>query len=316
MLDLGFRVAVFVTPKRYDEGLLSRFADARILTCRLSQRAIRRMFRDHGIGQARGIIITTARKISGKPDYASEYALFAGRNADQRLLLVEHDVKPPSDHGALTPQIITLREPHFGAAVTTVVNPHYFGTVQITPKKTGVTRFITIGAMRSKRRNTRLLVDAVSALHEAHTTAFRISVIGRGDLRGVPKHLRQYFEIKGRVDFATLYAELEQADYVLTLLDPENAAHERYITTGSSGSFQLVYGFAKPCLIAKKFAAPNGFDATNSIVYPDNAALWLAMQLAISMSQQSYAALQQQLQSHAATLYQRSLKNLRQLISA
>lgn len=315
LLDLGFRVAVFVTPRRYEEGLFSRFSDERMVTYRLSQRAIRRAFRRHGIGQARGIMVTTARKISGRPDYISEQRLFAQRGPQQRLLLVEHDVKPPADHGALTPEIITLREPHLGFAATTVVNPHYFGTVQITPKSIGMTRFITIGTMRSKRRNTRVLIDAVNALHKLNITAFKITVIGRGELRAVPRHLRAYFEIKGRVDFTTLYAELEQADFFLPLLDPDNAAHERYITTATSGSFQLIYGTGKPCLIAEKFAAPNGFDATNSIIYSDNSALLQAMQSAISMPQERYAEMQQQLLGYSAGLYQRSLENLRRLIA-
>src|SRR6266850_1987516 len=65
LLDLGYAVSVFVTPERYEEGLFSRFTDSRISLNRLSQAAIRRFFRDNRLAQAKGILITTARKISG-----------------------------------------------------------------------------------------------------------------------------------------------------------------------------------------------------------------------------------------------------------
>ena len=315
LLDLGFKVAVFVTPKRYAEGLFCRFDDPRIALHQRSQRAIRLLFRFGGIGKARGILITTARKISGRPDYSREHRLFAQRNVDQRLLIVEHDVKPAADCGALTPDIITLRAAHYGSAVTTVVNPHYFGEVAVTPKNLELIRFITIGALRGKRRNVQLLVAAASRLHETACSAFVITVIGRGNLRGVPHHLRRYFEIKGRVDFSTLYSELEQSDFFLPLLDPDNAKHERYITTGTSGSFQLIFGFAKPCLIAEKFASRNNFDANNSLLYANNEMLADAMKTAIEMTPACYAKMQSNLQVDAALLYQKSLENLGNLIA-
>ncbi len=317
LLDLGFEVAVFATPRRFDEGLFSRFPSSnspRLTLHRYSQRRIRRMFRLHGMGEAKGILITTARKISGRSDYQREQQLFSTRQPHQRLLLVEHDIKPALDCGALTPDIVTLREPHYHEAATTTVNPHYFGTVRARDKTDNITHFITIGAMRSKRRNTQLLLDAVRQLHEAGIRQFRISVIGRGSLRGVAAELQPYFEIKGRVDFTTLYAEMERAHFFLPLLDPDNPAHERYITTGTSGSFQLIYGFATPCLIARKFAAVNHFDAANSILYDTNDDLAQSMQRAISMSPALYQSLQLALQDCAARIHQQSLASLGKLI--
>jgi hypothetical protein len=314
LLDLGFKVSVFVTPKRYDEGLFSRFNHPDVTQYRLSQWAIRRLFRSRGLGPARGIIVTTARKISGRPDYAGEQSLFARRSPEQRLLLVEHDVKLAADCGALTPDIITLREPHYCTVSTTMVNPHYFGEVRITAKSADITRFITIGAMRSKRRNTQLLIEAVSKLHESGSNNFIITVIGRGSLRGVPKHLHRYFDIKGRVDFSALYTEMERADFFLALLDPDNPSHERYITTGTSGSFQLIYGFRTPCLIAEKFAAVNGFHSGNSLVYARNTDLTHIMKAAVDMRGETYAAMQTQLLHDADALYQRSMRNLGTLL--
>ncbi len=313
LLDLGFDVSVLVTPRRYEEGLFSRFEDSRITFNRLPQRAIRRYFAKHGLAQAKGVLITTARKISGGDTYAAERALFAERSAEQKLLLVEHDVKQPADNGSFSPDIITLRRIDYGNAASTVVNPHYFGEVRVTPKNPGTVTFITIGALRGKRRNTRLLVDAVSALHERGIRDFRITLIGRGSLRDVPPAVRQYFDIRGRVDFSGMYAAVEDADFFLPLLDPDNARHDRYITTGTSGTFQLIYGFAKPCLIAARFAGINGFDSANSLVYADNADLAVAMGKAVAMNQESYGRMQLSLQDFAARLYAESLENLRRL---
>lgn len=316
LLDLGYEVAIFITPKRYDEGLFNRFCDSKLTLHRLSQRQIRRFFKKNSIDEAKGILITTARKISGRPDYRAEKALFEDRTILQSLLLVEHDVQLAYDGGHLTPETITLRAPQYKNAITTVVNPHYFGQVQITQKNTYKTTFITIGALRKKRRNTEALVNAVSHLHNNGITNFRVCVIGRGALNSIPKELRPYFEIKGRLDFSKLYTEVENADYFLTLLDPDNPKHDRYITTGTSGNFQLIYGFAKPCLIAEKFTTINQFNEGNSIIYSNNDTLATAMAHAVSLPAERYKQLQESLISTADSIYKKSLDNLRGLIKS
>jgi hypothetical protein len=314
LLDLGFDVSVFATPERFDEGLFSRFSDKRITLNRLSQGAIRRLFRKNGLLQAKGILITTARKISGKGSYDAEFDLFSNRRAEQKVLLVEHDIRATVDNGSITPEIITLRKSHYKNTVTTVVNPHYFGQVEITTKSSDVINFITIGAMRGKRRNTHLMIEAAKSLHAKGITNFKLTIIGRGTLSCVPKYIRKYFSIRGRVGFSQLYTEMEQADFFLPLLDPESPLHERYITTGTSGSFQLIYGFAKPCLIASKFATINGFNNNNSIIYSDNNNLVQAMCDAIFMTQDDYAIMQQDLKKQTDSLYAASLKNLHKLV--
>jgi hypothetical protein len=315
LLDLGLEVSVFMTPKRYEEGLFTRFHHSHLALNNMPQAAIRRYFKKKGLAQAKGILITTARKISGASNYASERGLFADKSTDQKVLLVEHDVKATVDNRLINPEIITLRKIHYKNASTTVVNPHYFGEVKITAKNSDRVNFITIGAMRGKRRNASLLLDAVNVLHASGITNYKITVIGRGSLRGVPRHIRKYFDIKGRLGFAQMYDEIEQADFFLPLLDVENPLHERYITTGTSGSFQLIYGFVKPCLIAEKFAATNGFEQRNSIVYAANSDLGQAMIKAIQMTPTDYGSMQAALKKYADALYAESLANLQQLLN-
>lgn len=314
LLDLGYQVCVCMSPARYDEGLFDRFEHPGLQLCRMSQAALRRHFRARGMENAAGMLITTARKISGAPDYAMEERIFARRTPGQVLLLVEHDVREPMDHGALNPHIITLREVHYGNARTTVVNPHYFGEFGAPAHRGPMVRFITIGALRGRRRNSGLLIEAMREMVATGVRDFIVTVIGRGSLRGVPRNLRAHLQVLGGVDFRTLYEQMEQADFFLPLLDPGNPAHERYVTTGTSGSFQLILGFRKPCVIARKFALVNGFDAGNAVIYGDNSGLAGAMAQAVAMSPASRSGLQQSLAGLADSLYLQSRENLRRLI--
>ena len=192
-------------------------------------------------------------------------------------------------------------------------NPHYFGDFKIT-QKNATSVFILAGALEPARRNVKLLFDAVETLVDKGNTNFRIVVIGRGEMEDIPEKIRPFFEIKGRVDYPTLYSEVNNADFFLPLLDPENPDHDRYIKDGTSGSFQLIYGFAKPCLINKKFAGMHGFDSENSIVYEQNSDLAGAMADAINMSKEEYEKKQTKLKEYASCLYKKSLDNLRGLL--
>lgn len=313
--DLGFDVTVCISDDPENLGLFSRIDDARITVLRRPQAAFLRYFRRHGLGQARGMLMTTARKIGHKDDYDSEQQLFARRSPEQALLLVEHDVRRTTDLGTMRPDVITLAPVQYAAAESTVVNPHYFGPVRLRAKHPDVVRFVAVGALRARRRNSNMLIEAVDELHRQGVRNFRIAIIGSGKPETIPQDLRPYFELRGRTDFTGLYREIDAADFILALLDPDNPQHERYLTTGTSGTFQLVYGFCKPCLIAAKFAAAHGLNAENSIVYPGNAALAQALSRAIALPAPLYAAQQQALQALAGSIEARSLANLRGLIS-
>ena len=101
----------------------------------------------------------------------------------------------------------------------------------------------------------------------------------------------------------------------LTSYNKDEERHIRYITTGTSGNFQLIYGFAKPCLIIKSFAPINGLDDKNSIVYDKNSDYAEAMQKAIEMTQDEYKIMQNNLKDYADKLYRVSLENMRRLIN-
>lgn len=190
------------------------------------------------------------------------------------------------------------------------VNCHWFGNGSL-PMKNKVVRFITVGAINPKRRNLKVLLDAVETLYDNGITDFHITVIGLGKLDNINPKIRQFFSMLGRVSYSDMYAEMRKSDFYLSLLDPENPEHDRYITSGTSGSFQLIYGFSKPCLIAEKFADIYGFTSDNAVVYKGNKELVVAMLKAIDMTDVGYERMRSNLITMSNDIYKQSLSNLK-----
>ena len=193
------------------------------------------------------------------------------------------------------------------------VNCHWFGDTGL-PAKNKVTRFISVGAIDPVRKNFKKLLEAVEALHDRGITNFRITVIGLGSLADIDFRIRHFFSVWGRVTYSTLYAEMRRSDFVLTLLDPENPDHDRYITRGTSGSFQLIYGFSKPCLIAGKFADVYGFSSENAVVYRGNDDMGTAIQKAIAMTEADYVKIRSNLITMSRAIYNQSFANLKRAL--
>ena len=185
------------------------------------------------------------------------------------------------------------------------VNPHFFGNIQ-SHRKNAVVQFVTVGHIEARRKNYSLLTNAVKHLLNNGITNFHISVIGRGKL-DLPDDIKKYVTVTGRLSFKDMFALVRGADFFLTLLDPNNPEHDRYIHSGTSGSFQLIYGFDIPCLIHSKFASVHNFNNANSIVYDD---MNDAMIQAMNMSGQKYEDMRRKLRETANAIYTESLHNL------
>ena len=305
LLDLGYSVSVMVEPGRIDEGLFSLFSEnERVYLNRMTGKNTRKFLLKNGLAEAKGLLISTlTEKIKIK-----DIPLAPG----QKILCVSHDVR--DDAASIDAKTITLRRVEHNGIKTVVVNPHYFGEIPERAKNATV-NFISVGAISAKRRNAALLIDATRKLYKTGARDFRITVLGKGTLRGLPKELHPFFRVTGRLDFRDMYKEIQQADFFLPLLDPCNPEHDRYITTGTSGSFQLIYGFLKPPVIASHFAPINGFDGGNSVIYESNAELASAMEKAILMTAEDYSEMQKNLKRYTKSLYRESLENLQRLIS-
>ena len=314
LLDLGYHVSVIVNPQKYKEGLFSRFKNQNLTLNKMSRRQIKEFFKKDSLQEISGILVTTAGKLCDSIHYEQCYEIFNQNMDKSKLFLVEHESRHAVDAGSWMESLITLRKLDYKGAKSTVVNPHYFGEVKITPKNEKVTNFITIGAIQGKKKNNELIINSVKELHTKGIHNFKITVIGKGHLKKLPKEVQKYFDIKGRLPFDKMYEELEKADFMLTSYDKRNPMHIRYNTTGTSGNFQLVYGFLKPCIIVEEFAPINGLNKENAILYKEDENYTDALLAGINMTAKEYSEMQNKLKEYEQKLYKKSLENLKKLI--
>ncbi len=313
LLDLGYNVSVLVDPKRLKEGLFSRFNEKNVFINKMNRKQTKEFFLKADLSNIKGIMVTTAGKICDCVNYAQAYSHFNSTLDKSKLYLVEHEASFAGDKGTWIEDLITLRALNYKNLNSVVVNPHYFGDVKITPKNE-ITNFITIGAIKPNKKNSSLIIKAVEELHKKGITNFKVTVVGKGHLKGVNKDIQKYFDIKGRLSFDKMYEEIEKADFMLTAYDDNDIEHIRYNTSGTSGNFQLVYGFLKPCIIIESFAPINGFNFNNSIFYKTTKEYSLALEKGINLSKEDYLKMQNSLKDYARELYQKSLSNLKSLI--
>lgn len=192
------------------------------------------------------------------------------------------------------------------------VNPHNFGKTDIS-KKNEETVFIVVGNINNVCKNFNLLPKTIESLANKGKK-FKVVVIGRGDLSNLPKSIQPYIHITGRLNFPDMFEQMEKADFFLPLLDSKVKEHERYITTGVTGSAQLIYGFKKVPIIEEKFAKFYRFDDRNAVIYQGD--LEKAMERAIAMSASDYQKLQDNLAKTANEIQQESFENLRKATSS
>ena len=313
LLDLGYRVLVLLTPARIDEGLFSRFSHPRLHVARLSQRQIRRFMRSADLSRAAGVMVTTAGKLPERADHSLDLPKVFGGRVPRPLLLVEHEARRRIEAGYWDPRNITLRRLMVPGVESVVVNPHYFGPVTPRPKNPK-TVFLMAGAARSKRRNQDMVLDAVRRLLAEGETGFELRLIGKPGKTPLPDDLRSHVVDTGRVSFDRLYHEVEACDFVLTAFQRDNPDHAFYRTTGTTGSFQLAYGFRKPCIIQQEFAVGTALTAENSLFYDDDADLYHCLRRAIAMPGDSHAQMCSAMQRESEALAQRSLAGLKGLI--
>ncbi|MGR3343048.1 MAG: hypothetical protein ACU0DI_07475 [Paracoccaceae bacterium] len=314
LLDLGYNVLVLMTPARLSEGLFSRFCDPRATHGWLSQRRIRKFVKTANFRKSAGILITTAGKLPVGADKSIDLERVFGSQLPKQVLLVEHDASQRIEAGVWDVHSITLREIFSGGQKSIVVNPHSFGHINVTPKTKDKTKFLMVGAGRAKRGNQSLVFDSVERMLAAGVRNFEIRLVGRKGSEKIPEEIRPYVHTLGRVSFDQLYREAESADFILTSFQRDNPDHGFYRTTGTSGSFQLAYGFQKPCIVQGEFARGTVLSKENSLFYESDKDLEQAMVYAVQMNGDEYHALQAAMDADAKALYTQSLRNLKTLI--
>ncbi|APC91297.1 MULTISPECIES: hypothetical protein [Francisella] len=313
LLDLGYHVSILINPKRFEEGLFCRFDNQNISYNKLSKKQIYKYFKRDSLENVEGVLITTIGKLYDGKNLNQAYDFFDKQVNKHKLFFVEHEIDSYINNNSNPRKdIITLRNMDYKNAITVPVNPHYFGKVNLSGKNK-LTKFITIGALSEKRKSTKLLINVAKQLLDKGITNFKITVIGKGNIKDLPPQLQSFFDIKGRLDFDQMYNEIENADFILSAYE-DNPEHRKYITSKTSGTFQLVYGFLKPIIIREDFAPINGFNSTNAILYSQDSQYSDAMIKAINMPAQEYRQTQLNLEKYINELYLNSKINLQKLI--
>lgn len=314
LLDLGYNVDVLMSVVNWKEKPFARVKDQRIRIFPFGRMFLHWLLQLNKIKKYEFIFITSSRYLV---DYDYSKVISVGQylgfwpQGKRKTLIVEHDLPDIEDFNLQecerNKQIITLAE--FSRGI--MVNPHYFGKYKTHDHKNDITKFIVVGGVNQAKKNYHLLIDVLRKLQNQNINC-QITVIGDGKLKNMPANMHKYFKFLGRLDFPDMFAEMEQADFFLPLLDKNNQEHLRYITTGVTGSVQLIYGFAKPCLIQDKFAEFYGFDENNAIVYDNDLSEAILQAMAIDNS--SYKKICNGVELLAQNVYRQSLHNLKEVI--
>ncbi len=141
------------------------------------------------------------------------------------------------------------------------VNPHYFGEFEQKNKNPKTRFFIT----STTGRKYEYLVEAAKTLKKEGEN-FEILVVGRSSdftAKNIPENLKENFVFKHGLPYKGMYEEVQNSDYVIITLDPENENDNAFKNLRMTGSSQLSYGFLKPMIIHKEFA--ENYRASNKI---------------------------------------------------
>jgi glycosyltransferase involved in cell wall biosynthesis len=301
LLDLGYNVDILQTRTNFLENAFCRFHDSRINFFLWDPRSFG-VIPAGKLNQYKAILLNSLFTFSDK-NFAPNYMMqedFENNFEKGKIIYIEHEGLglKKEKKGVFTLNDFSGRK---------MINPHYFGNTVVTPKNETTTNFISVGSVEQRRKNHNLLLNAVRGLQKTGRN-FKVTLVGRLWGFTVPDDLLMNIDIRGRLSFSEMYEAMEKADFYLTLLDPDNPEHERYITDCSSGSIQLIYGFAKPAVIHKKFAVPYRLTGNNSIVYSNN--FVEAMYLACDISAVEYRKKQENLQTVAKDIEKESWENL------
>lgn len=312
LLDLGYNVDVLVNKVLEKEAPMQMFDGNPFVTTRyISDKEIFG-FLNSKQSDIYDVCVFNSNILYNEYNLSSILNFINLKQIKPRVLCVEHRLENLPEL-TLKVNVLVLKK-FYDYRNTFEVNPHYFGENKSHDKGKTV-NFVVAGNIQKTRKNYDLLINAVNELVSKNITNFKITVIGRGNLGDLPEKIQKFFDIKGRVSYPDLYKYVSNADFFMTLLDPDFSEHDRYLKHGTSGSFQLIYGLNIPCLIASKFAKCHHFSKDNSIVYKRNSDLAAAMIKCINMSDSEYNSIKNNLQETADKIYKNSLHNLETAIN-
>lgn len=177
-----------------------------------------------------------------------------------------------------------------------IVNFPHFGNVRVKLEKGSPVRFIVVGSIEQHRKNFQLLLSSLKSLN----WDYHVDIIAMRNQLDIPKELEKRITFHQALPFRDMYRKMEESDFILALLDPDIREHARYLKSATSGTFQLAYGFRKPCIIHEAYAETFLFNDQNSLVYRSNNEFPRALWKAVFMDPEAYTERVQ----HMEALYQ------------
>lgn len=314
-LDLSYKVDILVTFKQLASGVLNAFKNNENVKIFCYDREnLINIIKNENLSEYKCIFITSyyLYYVSSNWPSVKDYI----KNIDKKnknMIIMEHHLDLVNEKYIRNNQIAVMHnlQPN---KFPIYINPHYFGDVKITSKSDNIIKFIIVGWIESHRKNFDLLFNGFNKLLQNGFTNFKLIIVGKGNITSDIGLLYKYIDVKGRLNYPDMYKEIEEADFFLPLLDNENPDHDRYLKYGVSGSFQLIYGFRKPCILNRKFAETYGINNDNSILYDNNEDFIESLKKAINMNNDEYFKLQNNLKIYADNLYNKSLENLKYII--
>lgn len=309
-LDLGYNVDVLLTNEVAREKPLFMFNDKAVRVLPMSRWTLLRLMRINKIAEYDFIMLTSSIYKCYDKAFADVADTAAFRN---KLFVVEHDTGNISGFKEIdllaSGRLVTIKKFDVSEKETLEVCPHYFGEIKEHQKSNPV-NFIVVGGIVPERKNHKLLFAAIDELLTECGDNFKITVVGMGRLKDIPQKYHRFLDIKGRLNFPDMCFEMQKADFILPLLDVNSIDHERYITTGVTGTLGLVLGFRKPCVISGKFASFYEFNDSNAVVYTEND-LTDGMSRAMQMKDSDYSVMRKILCEMSDEIYKKSLNNLK-----
>ena len=315
--DMGFNVDVLVNPVIVKEHPFCRLDLSRVSVFSSDFPLLGRFFASRKFRAYKHVfLMTSAAYFYWIGDrQGSVLACYPKLREHPSLFVVEHDLNDIERFGEQSflsrKHLIALgRFPHTQAVF---VSPFLFGDVRTAngDARDGETVFICVGGIQQARKNHQKLISAIREIIAVKRN-FKVVIIGKGELQNLPEEIHPFCEITGRIDFPEMFEKLEKADFLLPLLDADEPAHNRYITTGVTGSAQLIYAFEKIPVVHPKFAAFYGFDDRNAII---SGSLAQGMLAALALDRQAREAKQMALAQLAERLKAESTDNLKEILS-
>ena len=194
------------------------------------------------------------------------------------------------------------------------LNPNYFGEFNLLhEKKQNISFFIT----STRFRNYTYIINGANFLKKKGFN-FTINVIGRTgkfNLSYVPLELQDYFHFFGEVNYQKMYEIIQNTNFIILNLYPDQENDNLFRKYRSTGNTQLVYGFHKPVIIEENFVKIYKFSNETAIIYNGHD-LPSAMLRAVKMKDEDYKRMCDNIKNLRESIYHKSLINLKKVLKS